>query len=669
MFRNSKNSSVHSSSETNGSLLGVPPIPPRGSSASVAMSELSASGLIEFSDHSADRRYSNNRAETNDCLKKRVSRVSEEGGGESNNDDEDTEKSANNKKQDSTMGKMWKELQFCLDNDENDQLNPFSKRRMLFVFLITVLAIVVNLIIIPIALTNMDHRRINKQQALNQTTPPATDPPSIQPSISTSPTEVPSQAPSQEPTLSSKPSSLPSQMPSLSPTKEGETRPPTVKPTEAPTKSPTQLPSNTPTIALTTSPTQRPITAPIPSQAVAIALPPYTIQALDNPNSPQYKAFQWLAADPNLNTYTAFRQYQRMALATFFFATNYDYDSPSQGGGNAMMDPAISANLFANNNNNNNGNIPTTWYSSSAWLSYTTHECFWFSQASFVCDTQQRVRNIQLQDNGLAGTLPPELAMLTLLQSIDVSRNAGLFGSIPTQLGDLMQLSLLNLSQLPQLSGTIPYQLANLHNSLVSLHLYETPYLSKSISTQLGRLTKLQELLLDTRYFGGEGATTRTATLPTELASMRALQQFRITGMELQGTLPSELAQLSQLEELYIGRSNISGAIPDSYGTFLSLTSLELISNQLSSTLPSSLSLLGGSLEKLKVNSNELTGTIPFEYSSLTNCKTMSFQNNDLSGTVPQGVCDLRAEDRIVFLEVDCSVGGSVECSCGCICF
>ena len=533
--------------------------------------------------------------------------------------------------------RLLAELQCIIvsENDDQEQ-DPFSRRRLVFIFGIAVLAIVVNLIVIPISLANME----NKKNEI---------PPTVQPTS--------------QPTL----------QPTLSPTFFGETRSPT-------TNEPSSQPS-TPATASLPTPTHMPSSSalPLPTQASpvsfgnAIDLPPYTLEALNDPNSPQSRAFQWISQDPNLSSYNPSRKRQRMALATFFYSTNENYHNnvPSQTQTQTQdgLDPDIFSNLFDDNSPSPPGAL---WTNASHWLSYDVHECVWFSRAPFACDSQQSYRHLALNNNGLAGRLPPEVGLLTDLEQLQLSNNLQLYGNLPAQLELLTQLVSLQLSTLPQLSGTIPSTLGNLHATLQTIDLRETPFFPKIIPTQLGRLTNLQQLLLDTRINTGSGSTTRAGTLPTEMGTMVSLRAFTITGKEVVGQLPPQLAGLSQLEWLLVSNTQVTGPIPPQYGNLQRLATLDLAHNQLSSTLPAELAFLGKTLTSLGLNDNSLTGTIPIQYSNLTHCKTMSFQKNQLTGSVPLGMCYLLTNNIIYVLQVDCRGSASsavIECSCGCDCF
>ncbi|MCU0286904.1 MAG: leucine-rich repeat domain-containing protein [Acidobacteria bacterium] len=73
-----------------------------------------------------------------------------------------------------------------------------------------------------------------------------------------------------------------------------------------------------------------------------------------------------------------------------------------------------------------------------------------------------RVTMLILYNNGLSGSIPPELAKLSALNGLYLNENY-LDGPIPPELGKLIKLKVLRLSG-NQLSGTIPSSLANLTN-------------------------------------------------------------------------------------------------------------------------------------------------------------------------------------------------------------
>ena len=92
-------------------------------------------------------------------------------------------------------------------------------------------------------------------------------------------------------------------------------------------------------------------------------------------DTPQRKAFYWLASDANLSSFDHTEKVQRYALATFYYATNKV------------------ATTYAPS--------PKPWTSAHLWLS-RAHACEW---KGVICNSQQHVEALDLERNNLTGTL------------------------------------------------------------------------------------------------------------------------------------------------------------------------------------------------------------------------------------------------------------------------
>jgi len=530
------------------------------------------------------------------------------------------------------------------DGAEEDEINPFSKRRLVFVAGMAVLAVLVNLIVVPLVLANLND---------------STDYDNV---ISYSPTitMIPRETSSTTSTSLSEalsPISI-GPVPTISVTPSPTTNEPTISPTK------TGPAFQIPTLTRTQEPTRLPID-------LEMGLPLYTTDVInDTPNSPQAKAYNWLLKDPNFDTYSSSRKRQRMALATLFYATNQDFFTASLQ--DPQIDPDIVSTLFQGNDDESGGVV--YWTNADGWLSYNVHECFWFSRAQLACDINQQYRYLALQKNNLVGQLPLEIGFLTNLEQLQLSDNLQIYGTLPTTVNLLTNLRALQMSNLPQLAGSLPSEIGNLHASLQTIDLRDTPFFIKRIATEIGRLVNCRQLLLGKRFSTATGTTTHTAAMPSELGMMKSLGAFTISGEEVLGILPTELATLSQLQWLSVTHTKVTGPIPHQLGSLSQLATLDLANNRLSSTLPMELGRLQKSLTSLSVNDNALTGTIPVQYSDLTNCKTMLFQNNQLEGSVPVEVCFLLSSGYIDTVGVDCkdsatSNSSGVGCNCSCECF
>ena len=159
--------------------------------------------------------------------------------------------------------------------------------------------------------------------------------------------------------------------------------PPTRAPVAAPTSPPTRAP--TPNIFPPPTPGQQP-SAPSPPVDEDLLLEFLTQlstdggEALRDPTSPQYAAMQWLRSDANQGIFDDVIFIQRFALATLYY---------SSGG--------------------------EQWTSSSGWMTEAS-ECEWYSSSTSsqsICDADGRLLELNLSNNNLAGTIPPELNLLS----------------------------------------------------------------------------------------------------------------------------------------------------------------------------------------------------------------------------------------------------------------
>lgn len=364
-----------------------------------------------------------------------------------------------------------------------------------------------------------------------------------------------------------------------------------------------------------------------------------------------------------------------------------------------IMQPApSSANVSANEQdslalvvlyNETNGDV--FWNDNSNWLSGPVS-----TWAGVSLNQDGRVTGLDLNNNTLLGSLPIELADLTLLEILDLSNNA-LSGTIPSELGNLVNLEQLNLSQ-NLLSGDIPTTLGDLVNlktlflwqnrltgeipevlgnliSLEDLWLFSNE-LSGVIPSSLGNLFDLFSLALDLNELTGEIPESLsqlnnlielsldnnflTGGIPPELVNLQNLQALFLGGNPLGGNFPVELSGLPILQVLSIPDAGLDGALPEDLGAFRFLTSLDLSNNDLSGGLPESmlgminlseLNLSGNSLTgplwpmlgfspfqplDLLLSENLLSGEIPASISNITQLRTLDLSSNDFSGELPR---------------------------------
>ncbi len=218
----------------------------------------------------------------------------------------------------------------------------------------------------------------------------------------------------------------------------------------------------------------------------------------------------------------------------------------------------------------------------------------WYGVATYP---NGRVHTVDLRNNELAGSIPPDVEKLEDLVGLYLGNNE-LTGSIPAEIGRLSRLEYLDLGA-NGLTGTIP-PIGNLR--LVLIRLLDNG-LTGSIPMELGRLSRLERLNLS--------ANMLTGPIPSELGQLPRLESLTLSANMLTGPIPSELGQLSRLESLYLGASGLTGAIPPELGRLSMVKHLDLASNDLAGGLPAELGNLKR-LERLLLSSNpNLAGLMP----------------------------------------------------------
>ena len=258
------------------------------------------------------------------------------------------------------------------------------------------------------------------------------------------------------------------------------------------------------------------------------------------------------------------------------------------------------------------------WTTSGNWLSEAPLNTW----TGVSTNQEGRVSNLVLSDNGLRGSIPPEIGTLTRLQNLEINSNY-LVGSIPPEIGGLVRLYYLNLEN-NALSGSIPTELGNLA-SLGQLNLSYNQ-LTGSIPSELGKLAILY--VLDLKY------NQLTGRVPPNLGQLAELLFLDLNNNQFTGRIPPELGNLTKLDWLRIAHNQLSGSIPHELGNLASLRILGLQGNELSGSIPPELGMLGN-LEHLALSSNQLTGSIPSELGNLGKLDVLWLNNNQLKGSVP----------------------------------
>ncbi|CAB9512662.1 Leucine Rich Repeat [Seminavis robusta] len=333
-------------------------------------------------------------------------------------------------------------------------------------------------------------------------------------------------------------------------------------------------------------------------------LPEYTLRAMENPRSPQAKAYRWISSNINKSNNTqhlpVWRLKQRFALATFYYSTRGDY-----------------------------------WVKNQGWLDWDTNECSWeqlqLLKGEAACADNGKLLSLRFgyannYANNLDGTIPPEIALLRdSLETLSIFQNPQLKGNIPMEVGLMTRLTLLLFST-TSLSGTLPTELGQLE-SLEGLSISGRE-LDGTLPTQLGNLRKLTAL--------GFGRANFSGSIPTEILGLSNLKTFSFLecpGLDTESFLPEVVGNLHSLNSLNLGYRKTGGftSIPSEIGKLTNLTNLILNDFQLNGTIPSEMGLLT-KLIYMNLERNYITGALPEEISKMSQLQLLLISANQLKG-------------------------------------
>ncbi|KAM3262367.1 hypothetical protein ACQJBY_052839 [Aegilops geniculata] len=257
-----------------------------------------------------------------------------------------------------------------------------------------------------------------------------------------------------------------------------------------------------------------------------------------------------------------------------------------------------------------------------------------------------RLTNLNLSMNTLEGTIPPQLSACSQLQVLGLRKNS-LSGEIPASLSQCKRLQEINLSK-NKLQGSIPPAFGNLPELRI-LDLASNT-LTGNIPPSLGSCRHLTYVDLGINALGG--------VIPESLANSSSLQVLRLMSNSLTGELPKALLNTlslgaicleknsfvgsipsvtvisSPLKHLYLGENHLSGRIPSSLGNLSSLLRLRLADNHLVGSIPESLGYIP-TLEILTLSTNNLSGPVPPSIFNMSSLKSLGAFDNSLVGILP----------------------------------
>ncbi|KAJ4901290.1 Leucine-rich repeat protein kinase family protein [Raphanus sativus] len=242
------------------------------------------------------------------------------------------------------------------------------------------------------------------------------------------------------------------------------------------------------------------------------------------------------------------------------------------------------------------------------------------------CDGSNRVTKIQFTQNGIQGTLHPDIGKLTeLSRPRTLNLHDNLFDLAPTNLFyGMNSLQEVNIDNNPFPAWEIPETVKEL-KSLKNLSLINcnvTGSIPDFFSSET--LPSLASLKLSRNNLHG--------VLPLSLAGS-SLQQLYLNGQKLNGSI-SVLQNMTSLVEIDLQGNEFSGPIPDLSG-LKHLQTLNLQDNLFNSN-PETLFSKMNSLQEMYLDNNPFPSWgIPETVKEATSLKNLSLANCSLTGLIP----------------------------------
>jgi len=384
--------------------------------------------------------------------------------------------------------------------------------------------------------------------------------------------------------------------------------------------------------------------------------------ALDDPDSSISNALKFVSEDPNfqdpakMNDETAqLEMKQRFAAATLFNTMKSDDGTWD----NWMTDAHI-----------------CSWYGIECADDYYNDGGRFLEEGA-----TGTVISIDLAENGLTGSLPPQLFGMEGLETLMLFSNS-ITGEFPNELFSMPNLKYLDVDD-NLMSGQISPDIGNL-GSLEFLYISNNRF-TGPIPSEIGKLTEVKMM-----WFSNNAGIT--GEIPQEIGNMMNLQDLRLDSLSLSGPIPTSFADLSldvlslenngglvggfpeDLEfitglnylllggnpELFVGVTEFPPAIlahdrmvalslsdtglstdlPEDLGGFTQLRFLLLDNNQMKGALPDALFDLV-LLEQLNLGGNAFTGNLPFDIANLNDLTVLNLSDNGLDGNIPDEIGDL----------------------------
>nr|XP_043635346.1 probable LRR receptor-like serine/threonine-protein kinase At1g74360 [Erigeron canadensis] len=330
----------------------------------------------------------------------------------------------------------------------------------------------------------------------------------------------------------------------------------------------------------------------------------------------------------------------------------------------------INLRLFLEQKNKVNQGVYNTWNQQDS------TPCTWRGITCFG----NRVTQISLSDNDIAGGLFNNFSALTELTHLDLSKNT-IDGPIPPDLGRSQNLKVLNLSHnimdgelnltglnklevldlsVNRLSGHVKMSFPTVCNDLVVANLSSNNFIGGIMDSMSG-CRKLEYVDLSSNLLTGnlwfdftrfkEFSVSENRLNDDLLGSIFhencSLEVLDLSENKLAGGIPKEISKCKNLTILDLSGNGFTGKIPTEFGSVTKLEQLLLGNNSVSREIPES--LLGlERLNYLDLSRNKFGGDIQEIFGQLTQVKYLLLHANGYTGGLySSGILKLQNISRL----------------------
>lgn len=282
---------------------------------------------------------------------------------------------------------------------------------------------------------------------------------------------------------------------------------------------------------------------------------------------------------------------------------------------------------------------------------------------------------LSMSGNKLSGEIPQEIWSLPSLITLTLSQNL-LTGEIPSSIRNAKNLKQLWLGN-NLLTGSLPDEICELsdleellienttHKIVAGWVVKNTEYnhITGKIPENIGNLKKLKQLCIGSIGLTGElpksiwkcesmevltmlnagdkYPNTLTGSISEEIANLKQLYSFGITGNNFTGTIPKSITKLTNLRVIALNENNLEGIIPEEIGNLVDLLDFYVAYNNLEGSIPESICNLVN-LKSFFISGNKIEGIIPEGIKNLKKLEVFWGSNNNLEGNIPVGFAELR---------------------------